>query len=210
MRRTRIKICGVRHPEDAALAGEAGADAVGVILHAIGAKRLADVDAARRIFAAVPPFVSRVGVFVDGGSRVRLLADSLGIDVVQLHGRETPDQAVALMPRRIVKVLRLDEGFGLSGWSKPRNVVALTLDSGAGSGHENDWDAVERALANGEPRPPIILAGGLTPWNVGDVVRRFRPWAVDVSSGVEEDDGRKDPKLVEAFIKAVQRADDAT
>lgn len=209
-RRTRIKICGVRRPEDARLATHAGADAVGMILHAPGSKRLIEAEFAMAVAAAVPPLVSKVGVFQNARAPfVAQCARSLRLDLVQLHGQETFDFVRSLEQFRVVKAVRPEE---YATWAQAPlpNLVALLLDSPiGGSGVANDWPAIEQAIATTPPRVPIILAGGLKPDTVGSIARRFRPWAVDVSSGVEDANALKSEEKVRAFIDAVRDADHA-
>jgi phosphoribosylanthranilate isomerase len=213
VRRTRVKICGIRHPDDAKLAAEAGADAVGVILHAPGAKRLVESEAALKIVAATPPMVTTVGVVVDASPFIlRQLLAVVPVDLVQFHGKEKAADVLAALPRRATKVLaaRDDLAEVAERWlaKPPKNLAGLHIDSaaGGGSGKPANWEAVAQLPA--EVVHHLTLAGGLTPDNVGDVVRRFRPWAVDVSSGVEDDSGRKSPQKVQTFIDAVRAADE--
>ena len=205
--RTRIKFCGVRRPDDARAAADAGADAVGMILHA-NSHRLIEAEFAKAVAHAVPPLVSKVGVFVN--ARAPFVADcarALRLELIQLHGNESPDFIRALDRYHVVRAVRPDEWETWHDMKLP-NLVALLIDSGpGGTGVPTDWDAVEKMLADRPTESPIILAGGLTPENVGDVVRRFRPFAVDVSSGVEETRGEKSVAKLEAFARAVAEAD---
>ncbi len=212
--RTRVKICGVRTPDDAVLAADAGADAVGFVLYAPGAKRLIDVEMALEIVKALPPYVTAVAVMVDPPPFIlRQLLSAVPVDVVQFHGNEGPDLVRQATTNRATKVLRADANLAASveHWTrKPtRNLAGLHVDSasGGGSGTSSDWETVA-ALPEDVVRR-LVLAGGLTPDNVCDVVRRFRPFAVDVSSGVESNDGRKSFELVTRFVNAVREADAA-
>ncbi|MGA2584073.1 MAG: phosphoribosylanthranilate isomerase [Tepidisphaeraceae bacterium] len=219
MHRTRIKICGVCRAEDAAAAAHAGADAIGMVFHR-ESHRFVEIDEAKRIVAAVPAFVSRVGVFVDPEKdEIYQALALLLLSTVQLHGDETPDMIRRLRPLRIIKALRTDRSE-LELWKRSiangevDNLVGIileTADTGVpgGSGVANDWEAIAALQSEGtfEGLPPLILAGGLTPENVGDIVRRFKPFAVDVSSGVESGRRQKDREKIEAFIKAVHKAD---
>lgn len=206
--RTRIKICGVRRPEDAVLAAKAGADAVGMILHAPGSKRLIEAEFAMAVADAIPPLVARVGVFVNARAPfVAQCARALRLDLLQLHGQESFDFVRALDRFRIVKVVRPEE-FETWAQAPLPNLAALLLDSpNGGSGIENDWDAVAAAIAQTPPRVPVFVAGGLKPENVAAVVRKIRPWAVDVSSGVEDESNLKSADRVRAFVDAVREAD---
>lgn len=217
--RTRIKICGITRAEDALVAAEAGADAVGLVF-VPGARRCLSLDAARSILAVLPPFVTPVGLFVDEpADRIRAVADDLRLTHVQLHGRETPEQARSLQQLVVLKAVRADRdrlAGELQLWQRAQlpNLRGITLETAGtqqagGSGVANDWGLIESAGQQGwfANLPPIILAGGLTPETVGDVVRRIRPAAVDVSSGVEDSPGQKSNAKIQAFVRAVRQAD---
>jgi phosphoribosylanthranilate isomerase len=206
--RVQVKVCGLTTPEEAAAVAEAGADAVGLVFFA-RSPRAVDLETARRVAAALPPFVARVGVFVDA-SRDELLraADSVPLDLLQLHGRE-PLEALAGLPRRSVKALGVTPDFDLEQALRyAGRCDALLLDTGGGplpggSGATFDW-SVARAVRARVPR--LVLAGGLDPGNVGAALAAVGPDAVDVSSGVESAPGRKDLDKVRAFIAAVRAA----
>ena len=223
MPRTRIKICGVTHPDDAALAGSLGADAVGVVLHAPGARRRIDLGRAREVLDALPPFVTPVGLFADAGAyQIRHAADHLRLRVVQLHGDEPEATVAALAGLHVIKAIPAGDDLDkrLGRWLTFRNgphgsiLKGLLLEPAAhhgglagGTGRAGDWDRLG-PLALTNTLLPILLAGGLTPETVGSIVRCFRPYAVDVSSGVEgEIYGRKDEGKIEAFIRAVRDAE---
>ena len=178
-----------------------------MILHA-KSPRLIEAEFAMAVANAVPPLVTKVGVFQNAKAPfVANCARSLKLDLVQLHGDESVDFVCALPMLRVVKVVRVSE---YATWANVRlpNLVALLLDSAVGgSGVENDWNAIETLLAEKPPSVPLFLAGGLKPETVGGVVRRFAPYAVDVSSGVEERVCEKSPAKVEAFVRAVRDAD---
>lgn len=208
MHRTRIKICGVTRPQDAAAAVAAGADAVGVVL--APSKREITLERAAEVLAGVPPFVARVGVFVDPGpEQVRRAVKALGLSVVQLHGDEAPDVCAA-SPAPVVKAFSVGPGFDPACAGAYRGVVrALLVDASAagmkgGTGATLDW----HGLAGRVPAwAPVILAGGLCPSNVGEAIGAFRPFAVDVSSGVESSPGVKDCDRMNEFCAAVRAAD---
>lgn len=221
--RTRIKICGICRPEDARDAAACGADAIGLIFHP-PAPRCVTVDVARQILDATPAFITAVGLFVDVSvDHVLETTGALGLRHVQLNGHETPEFIAALAPLAVVKAVRVErESFGetLAGWREAARVLRLTHLKGlvletagtgraGGTGVANDWETVRRHRARGDfvGLPPIIAAGGLTPETVEAVVRDIRPWAVDVSSGVELERGRKSPERTRAFVDAVRRAD---
>ncbi len=217
----RVKICGLRRPEDARVAVRAGADAVGLVF-AEGPRRVTPEEAsivaaaAREEAARLGGGVEAWGVFVnEGPARIRELARGVPLDVIQLHGDEELDFARELAPLRLVKAVRvrdasaLEEIERLSASGAFEAVLLDSYDEGArgGTGRTFDWDvaraAAERLRGKG---PRVMLAGGLRPGNVGDAVRRVRPWMVDTSSGVERAPGEKDSVLVERFVREVRSA----
>src|SRR5579863_5000746 len=217
VQRTRVKICGVGHVEDAMAAARAGADAIGMVFHP-ESKRNVPVQRAAEILAALPPFVTPVGLFIDLPiGRVWDAARSMNLRHIQLNGNEAPDQVASLQQYTVIKAIRVDaKTFGdeLEMWRDAikrlglrclQGLVLETAGTVGGSGVANDWDLVAHHRQRGDfvGLPPLIAAGGLTPETVGDVVRKIRPWAVDVSSGVEESVGRKSADKIEAFIRAV-------
>lgn len=218
--RTRVKICGVRSVEDALLAARAGADAVGVI-QVTAAKRCIPVSSAADIARVLPAFVTPVLVFADTPiDDIVAVCKATAVRTVQLHGHEPVSVALALNARLGITVIkRLEVGLAfraeLDHWSLlDRNVLAGVVVEGpgrGGSGVETDWDALEWDLSQFDRTalPPLILAGGLTAFNVAAVVRRFRPHAVDTSSGVENpaEPLKKDPFRLKAFFEAVRQAD---
>ena len=221
MPRTRVKICGITRSEDARRASDAGADAIGMIFLP-PSRRNISVETARQIVAVLGPFVTPVGVFVDATTdTIVSVATSVGLRVVQLHGHE-PVQQVAELGRanlKVIKALRVDDTLEsqLDEWRAGRHLTAGVLlgivleTAGAvgGSGMANDFQAILRhqQLGHLADLPALILAGGLTPENVGEVVRALHPWAVDVSSGVEGRLGQKDEGKVRRFVAGVRGAD---
>jgi phosphoribosylanthranilate isomerase len=206
MKGVAVKICGITSPEDGRMAAEAGADAVGLVFWP-GSPRRVDLATAGRISAALPPFVLRVGVFVDAGrDELVRAADEAGLDLLQLHGSEPPD-AVENLPRRALKALRVGDGFVLAEAlryeGRAAGLVLDTKDAAApgGTGRSFDW-----TLAQGvrDRVKFLMLAGGLHAGNVAEAIRTVRPDAVDVSSGVESAPGRKDPAKVRAFVAAAR------
>lgn len=201
---TRVKVCGITTPEDGVLAAEAGAAAIGMVFWA-GSPRAVTEDRARRIVAALPPFVQTVGVFVDATpAAVLATATAVGLDVVQLHGDEQVD-AWRGFARPLLKALTLETCTG-SPW--PALARAVLLDAHdpqrrGGTGRTIDWDRA-REVAR---RHRVVLAGGLSADNVADAIARVAPVALDVSSGVERSPGVKDPARLHAFFDAVRRAD---
>lgn len=216
---TAVKICGLCRAEDAALAADAGADYVGVILSP-GFGRSRSVAEAAAIFAAAGGS-ARVGVFVDAGRDVVLgAAVRLGLDVVQLHGTEPPAEAGALRAGgrwQVWKALRprtRDEL--LDGAAAYADVVDAILVDGfgggavGGTGARAPWDEVAAAARRFPARLRLVLAGGLGPGNVADAIERVRPAVVDVSSGVERVVGEKSAEKVRAFIAEARRAGGTT
>jgi phosphoribosylanthranilate isomerase len=220
MYRTRIKICGVTRVEDAVAAARAGADAVGMVFYK-PAPRCITEERAWEILAALPPFVTPVGLFVDAPvQEVSHTARDLRLRHIQLHGHEDAATLRALDGFTILKAVRVArETFRaeLDGWRREiargglthlRGLVLETAGSQGGTGTANDWEFVKTCQAEGafDGLPPIIAAGGLSPQNVAAVVRDLRPWAVDVSSGVEASKGVKSPEKIAAFAEAVNAA----
>lgn len=201
----RVKICGITCLDDAMAAVEAGADAVGFVLHA-PSPRFVRPDVVREITRALPPMVTRVGVFVDSSEdRVVEWARISGLDTLQFHGRESIDFCRRFLDFRVIKAFRMDSPAALSRLEEFPGVPWL-LDSyvpGAfgGTGQTFNWDLACEAVRR---RGRVILAGGLTPENVARAVAAVRPFAVDVSSGVEASPGRKDPGKIRDFIAAAK------
>jgi phosphoribosylanthranilate isomerase len=221
VQRTRIKICGITSAQDALAAAKAGADAIGMIFYK-PAPRCISVETAREILEVLPPFVTPVGLFVDAGvAEIRETVEALGLRHVQLHGHEPPEIVAGLKDRIVLKALRVTANLSaeILSWGTAiteqqlyhlRGFVLETAGKGVGGmGVENDWDAIAKSLGSCgvEEGPSIIVAGGLRPENVGRVVRDLRPWAVDVSSGVEGSPGRKSVEKMEAFVREVRGAD---
>lgn len=216
MSRTRIKICGITSREDALAACEAGADAIGMILYAPGASRQIDANTAREIAMSVPPLVSVVGVTVDcPPTRVRQLLAHIPLSAVQMHGRESVQDVRSVQPTAAIKKLAATAELRAHAetWARAivPNLCGLLIDSheGGGSGVEAEMAVLETFFTTVDRAslPPIILAGGLRPATVAQIVKRFQPWAVDVSSGVEESPGKKSPRLMAEFVKAVRQGE---
>lgn len=209
-RRVFVKVCGITTVEDALLAADAGADAVGFVFWP-GSPRVVSLEDAREIAAALPALVSRVGVFVDAPpAEVARAAEAVGLDVVQLHGEESAE-ACRLAPRRAIKALRVGPGFrpeaALVYRGAAAGVLLDTRDDGGrpgGTGRRFDW-SVARALRS--ELPFLGLAGGLNAENVAGAIEQVGPDLVDVASGVESTPGRKDAGKLRAFVEAVRRAE---
>lgn len=201
----RIKICGITRPQDALAAAEAGADALGFMFFA-GSSRAIDLAAAREIIRQLPPFIARVGVFVNPSREEVLRAMEAGIDTLQFHGEESPEFC-ASFDRPVIKALRVRDASSLTSLGQYR-VAAILLDAFVpgqlgGTGARFDWELAIRARETGAR---IILAGGLTPENIGEAVRKVRPFGVDVSSGVECSPGQKDSAAIFRFIEKARAA----
>jgi len=207
----RVKICGLRRAEDAATAVAAGADALGFNFWP-GTRRYIEPAAAARIVAEVPPQVLTVGVFVDEQpERVLAIAEQTGIMALQLHGNESPEYVDQLGDYLKIKTIKVAPGFQPEELSRYASASLFLLEGFVagmvgGTGRNFDWSLAEMAKEYGK----IILAGGLTPDNVAEAVRRVRPWGVDVASGVEREPGIKDPRLIREFIQAARSTEQET
>ena len=205
---TRVKICGVTDPDDARNAALLGADAIGLNFYERSPRYISGTVASR-IIESVPAFVSVIGVFVNHPNPQGLedLALSLGLHAVQLHGNETPDYCSMIQKVKVIKAFRVDPTFRVETLKNYANTMFL-LDSGSGThfgdtGKVFNWDQAYGANAFGW----VVLAGGLTPENVGEAMSRLHPYGVDVSSGVESSPGRKDYEKMRRFIEAVRKTD---
>jgi len=206
----RVKICGVTNAEDALAAVAAGADALGFVF-VPGTPRVVTTERVAAIVRGLPPFVAKVGLFVDAdAATVRDVLARAGLDTVQLHGDEPPEFCRQFRATvKVVKAFRVRGAETLGRLPAYADAAdAFLLDAfvpGAhgGTGAQFDWAHALTAKTGGKP---IVLAGGLTPENVAGAVRAVRPFAVDVSSGVEFAPGRKDAAKVQAFIAAAKSA----
>lgn len=201
MTRTRVKICGLTRAEDVDAAVAAGADALGFVMWP-GSSRAIDTAQLAALSARVPAFVTRVGLFVDQEPDFIRRCEA-HLDLLQFHGDESP-AACAIATRPWVKALRMREGIDLSAAAQSyRAACGLLLDAykpgvPGGTGETFDWSRIPADLAK-----PVILAGGLSATNVGEAIRTVRPFAVDVSGGVERARGIKDPDKIRAFARHV-------
>ncbi|HXS53971.1 MAG TPA: phosphoribosylanthranilate isomerase [Usitatibacter sp.] len=207
MNRTRVKICGIREPSHAQLAAREGADAIGLNFWEPGSRFVAP-EAAAKIAAVLPPFVSAVGVFVDATeARVREVLAKVPLDLLQFHGEEPPAFCAAF-GKPYVRAVRMEKGTDLLEYARRfSSAKALLLDAHSpgtpgGTGLTFDWTAIPADFPM-----PVILSGGLDATNVRRAMREVRPWAVDVSSGVESSRGVKDPAKIVEFIRSVRRED---
>jgi len=208
MSATRIKICGITRLGDAEVAVAAGADAIGLVFYA-PSPRAVDLQVAQEIAQSVPAFVTVVGLFVDASAEtVEQTLASVPLDLLQFHGAET-QAFCSQFKRPWIKALRMKSGIDLAqlsaNYAQARGILLDTWKEGVpgGTGTVFDW-----SLASGQLPAPIILAGGLTPENVRTAIDTVKPFAVDVSGGVESAPGIKDAQKIERFISAVRGADE--
>jgi len=208
MHRTRVKICGLTRESDLAAAVAAGADAIGLVFYA-PSPRAIGAEQARALVAALPPFVTSVGLFVDAEPDfVRSVLARVPLAMLQFHGEEPPAYCDAFQ-RPWIKAVRMWPETDLRALTRRyRDARGLLLDTydpaaAGGTGRRFDWDLIPEWLASG-----IILAGGLDPGNVAEAIRQVGPYAVDVSRGVESAKGVKDRAKLEAFLRGVREGDD--
>lgn len=203
--RVRVKICGITRPENGVAAALAGADAIGLVFHA-PSPRAVTVEQASAIIAKLPPFICKVGLFVDASAeRVREHLQRLPLDLLQFHGDESPEYCQEFGHPYIKAIRMRPELDVMAAMNDYAGAAGLLLDAWhpavqGGSGESFDWERIPAE----RPRP-LILAGGLHPGNVATAVAATRPWAVDVSSGVEQSKGIKDPAKIAAFIQGANR-----
>lgn len=204
MSHVKVKICGITRPEDARQAADLGADAIGMVF--APSPRQIELKRASEIVQVLPPFVTRVGLFVDASREVILRAVSeVPLDVVQLHGEETPEYCESLAPIRLIKAFRLGHPEDLVQTESYARVSAILLDTKVkgrtgGTGVSFPWEW----LTGWRPSQRWILAGGLSPSNVRAALAVIRPYAVDVSSGVEDRPGEKSVSKMASFIRESQ------
>jgi phosphoribosylanthranilate isomerase len=204
---TRVKICGITSANDACAAAHSGADAIGLVFYG-GSSRHVDIRRAAEICRALPPFVTTVALFVDASEdEVRRVLFDVPVDVLQFHGDESPDSCRQFQ-KPYIKAVRMGPEVDLLQYASAyASAQALLLDASipglpGGTGQTFDWRLARRGIAL-----PIVLSGGLTAANVGIAIRAVRPWAVDVSSGVEASPGIKDATKIDEFIRGVRNAD---
>lgn len=206
MSRTRIKICGLTRPEDVRAAVEAGADAIGFVFYP-PSPRAVDAERAAALAALLPPFVTAVGLFVNPApAHVADVLARVPLQLLQFHGDES-EADCARYGRPWIKAARMRPGVDLLEFASchPRAsgiLVDAFVDGYGGGGRTFDWSLIPAGFGR-----PLVLSGGLDADNVGEAIRRVRPWAVDVSSGVESAKGIKDAAKIAAFIAGVRDAD---
>lgn len=204
--RTRVKICGITRPEDAAAAVRAGADAIGLVFYR-PSPRAVTASRAAQIIRNLPPFVTTVGLFVNAAvDEVSEVLKSVPLDLLQFHGDEPP-AACEAYGRPYIKAVRMRPDVDLAEQDRRyQSALGLLLDSyqpgkPGGTGATFDWRRIPEKLCD-----RIVLAGGLAPENIEDAIRQVRPYAVDVSGGVEQEKGIKDEEKIWAFMRGVERA----
>ena len=202
--RIKVKVCGMTCLKDALLAVDSGADAVGFIFYKKSPRYIAQREV-KDIIAELPPFIEAVGVFVnDTSDKVNRVAEQCRLTAVQLHGDESP-AFCRRIKRRVIKAIRVQGANSLKGMLN-YDVSGFLLDSYSdesrgGTGKIFDWNLALRAKKQG----PVILAGGLNPYNVYTAIHRVKPYGVDVCSGVEKSPGIKDSRKIDEFIKSVRK-----
>lgn len=204
--RTRVKICGVRTESDVETAVHAGADAVGFVF-ARQSPRFIEPAHAADLTCLLPPFVEAVGLFVDTPpAEISRIAEEACLNVVQLHGDEREADVLEIASEfTVINAIRFTPG-NIQQWGRNRDVDLLLIDgSTGGEGQQFNWR--ELADRRHDIERPVMLAGGLTSQNVGEAIRLVRPYAVDVSSGIESTRGVKDATKIHAFCGAVRCAD---
>ena len=202
----KVKICGITNIQDASMAVELGVDALGIIF--APSPRQVTPEQAHDIINSLPPFIKTVGVFVDEDlSTIRDIVDFCGIDMIQLHGNESPEFCSNLMPHTI-KAFRLKDASSLSSMRPYRGQIrAMLLDTykkgiKGGTGKTFDWDL---ALMAGKSGIPVILSGGLSPSNIQRAISVVKPYAVDVNSGIEKIPGKKSPILMKQLMETIRQ-----
>jgi phosphoribosylanthranilate isomerase len=207
--RTRIKICGITRAEDGLAAVHQGADAIGLVFYP-PSPRAVSLEQARAVIRVLPPFVTVVGLVVnEGRARLQELLQAVRIDLLQFHGDEPATDCEGL-GRPWIKAIRMRQGLDLHALAVAYpGASALLLDAyepgkPGGTGSRFDWERIPAEMAS-----RIILAGGLNPENIESAIRQVRPYAVDVSGGVEASKGIKDAEKIAAFIEGVKRGDNS-
>lgn len=202
--RTRVKICGITREEDARAAAECGADAIGLVFYPPSSRHVS-IDRARAIAAVLPPFVTTAALFVNADAEtIAEVVEQVGIDLIQFHGDECPDYCAAHR-RPWIRALRMQDGLDLpqqaERFAAGRGLLLDAYRPGVpgGTGQTFDWSRIPAQLAG-----RIVLAGGLNPDNVSLAVRQVRPYAVDVSGGVESAPGIKDGDRMARFVEATR------
>lgn len=202
--RTRIKICGITRPQDAIDAAYLGADAIGLVFYA-KSPRAVTIEQAQAIIQALPAFVTTVGLFVDeDANEIKDILNHVPLDLLQFHGDENAEYCTQFS-RPYIKALRVHESSDIEAFAQQHEQAqAILLDTyikgvKGGTGQAFNWQLVPTHCTQ-----PLVIAGGLTPDNLPQVIQQLRPYAVDVSGGVEQAKGIKDKAKIAAFIKGSQ------
>jgi phosphoribosylanthranilate isomerase len=202
----KVKICGITNLEDALTAAEAGADALGFNFYA-KSPRYVSYEKARKIVESLPPFVSKVGIFVnESRQKIEEAIEQVGLDFIQLHGDEKPE-ACESFRCKVIKAFRADQSIDhVRRYSSISAILLDSLHNGSygGTGQAFNWDL---AISFKEIKKPIILSGGLDPDNIVQAIQKVTPYGVDASSRLEERPGKKDSSLVREFIRKAKAVD---
>ncbi len=205
--RVRIKICGITRPEDALAAARHGADALGLVFYP-GSPRAVSIETARGITDCLPPFICKVGLFVNAAeNEVQAVLDNVNLDLLQFHGTETPE-ACRRYGKPFIKAIRMQDNVDPAAVAgRYADASGVLLDSyvegmEGGTGQPFDWSRIPSKFSH-----PLILAGGLNASNVARAIQQVRPYAVDVSGGVELTKGIKDEMKIAEFIREVRHAE---
>jgi phosphoribosylanthranilate isomerase len=200
---TLVKICGLKTPETITAAIEGGADFIGLVFHKPSPRHV-DIEVAAYLVSYMPPTVKTVGLFVDPNDRkLENILSNVRLDMIQLHGQEPPERVAAIkakFQRPIIKALGVDNLSQVKAQEAAADWIMIDAPGGGGGGAPFDWAALQGFSCT----KPWMLAGGLTTENVGEAIRRTKPNAVDVSSGVESTRGVKDPAKIRSFLEVVQ------
>lgn len=204
---TRVKICGITNCEDAKLVCDSGADAIGLVFYP-PSPRYVSTQQAAEIVQSIPPFTTSVGLFVNAERiEIEQILEQTAIDIIQFHGDE-PEQFCASFRRPYIKAVRMKDGLNLhevqEQYKSARGILLDTYKKGVpgGTGESFDWDKVPHDMST-----PVILAGGLGPENITAAIQQVKPYAVDVSGGVEAFKGKKDPDKIIRFMQSVNCCD---
>ena len=202
---TRVKICGITNCEDAKLACNSGADAIGLVFYPPSPRNV-NIEQAKEIVDSLPPFTSSVALFVNETKEtIEAVLNQVPIDIIQFHGDESPEFC-ASFSRQFIKAVRMKEGLDLyqvqEQYHEARGLLLDTYKKGVpgGTGESFDWHKVPHDL-----KLPIILAGGLKPENIAEAIQQVNPYAVDVSGGVEASKGKKDSDKIKRFMMVAKR-----
>jgi phosphoribosylanthranilate isomerase len=204
----KVKICGITNYDDAAMAVSLGADALGFIFAPVSPRKI-EPASALEIIGRLPPFIKSVGVFVNEDiNKIRDITSYCGLDIIQLHGDETPEICESLMPRA-VKAIRVKDDTDISQLKAYRGKIrAFLLDTysekaAGGTGKTFNWDKAVEIKTLGLP---VILAGGLIPSNIEAAIKKVRPYGIDINSGIEKSPGIKDHRLMKELFEKIKGA----